>query len=381
MLDCRARQLTEAQILEMARAAPPKPERLGKAIPEWKEDPATGLLGPWVEPTDIREAMAQLRALESLMDKRRVLLAIAYDHILELELWRGTARSLEDLCLNHLDIGQRTFQRYAKEGRCHRWYPEARKQIEEGRLSADRGAAAFERAGRGEGASFRGAATREEMKGWLELVRRLGRTELERAFAVGAPDPVRAYASTVEIARRVEEALRDGPPTEASRITGAVERIAEHLRREGFHSESLPVGGIQVALRGDTNRRRTPERKSILVPEHLLAAADYLLDTVKQLPKEHGPRKVVAHDGHVCQNPRCRRVSLRVQPHHMEQRQHGGTDDPWNLLPLCPACHQRGVHANRMTVVRIDDWLVWTWRDGTAAIMRSTLTDLLALAA
>jgi hypothetical protein len=215
-------------------------------------------------------------------------------------------------------------------------------------------------------------------------------------MARGAPEPMREYAPAVELARKVEARLKGDAPLDATRITGitglrsaddrfdfggAVERIAEHLRKEGFHSGSLPVGGIQVALRGDRNHRQAPERKSILVPEGLLAAADYLLDTVGKLPKEYGPRRVVAHDGYVCQNPRCRRCSLRVQPHHLEQRQHGGTDDPWNLLPLCPACHQRGVHANRMSVVRIDDWLVWTWPDRNVVIMGSSLRDLLAMAA
>ena len=52
---------------------------------------------------------------------------------------------------------------------------------------------------------------------------------------------------------------------------------------------------------------------------------------------------------------------MRVHSHHLHERQHGGGDEPWNVITLCPSCHLRGIHSGNMAVVRIGDWLVWTW--------------------
>jgi hypothetical protein len=114
------------------------------------------------------------------------------------------------------------------------------------------------------------------------------------------------------------------------------------------------------------------------VSPKLLPAADYLLSIVTE-PRETGARKVVAHDGRVCQNPRCRRRTLRVHHHHIVAREHGGTDDPWNIVTLCPACHLRGIHSRRLSVERIDDWLIWTWPPGGRTGPRSRLAAGTAL--
>ncbi len=62
----------------------------------------------------------------------------------------------------------------------------------------------------------------------------------------------------------------------------------------------------------------------------------------------------------------------------MDERQHGGTDDPANIVTVCPACHLRGIHRKHMSVVRIDDWLVWTWRSGGTVLMHSPVRDIAA---
>src|SRR5262245_38076112 len=41
---------TGKEIVEAARAKPAKPDRLGKVVPTWENDPAISLLGEWVEP-------------------------------------------------------------------------------------------------------------------------------------------------------------------------------------------------------------------------------------------------------------------------------------------------------------------------------------------
>jgi hypothetical protein len=136
------------------------------------------------------------------------------------------------------------------------------------------------------------------------------------------------------------------------------------------------TGSIQIALRqGLHEKAAIREPAYIFAPPKLWAAAVYLLRTVV-MPREYGARRMVDHDRYTCQNPRCRRRSLRVHPHHMNQRQHGGTDDPANLVTLCPACHLRGIHSGNMSVVRIEDFLVWWWPDGSVVIMISPVRDL-----
>jgi hypothetical protein len=280
-----------------------------------------------------------------------------------------------------------------------------RREIEAGRLTADRASFAFEHCGGG------GLAK------WLELVRRLGRAELERARerAKDGGDLPKDYAPALDLARTVEsirsaasgaaadeatsiggvasggasdgvaDAPADGEATafggategeagaggEATAFGGTAERIARHLLAIGAN------GPIQVALREGARVGSAPRREpdSILAPPNLLAAADWFLAQVK-LPREHGPRRMVAHDRYVCQNPRCRRRTVRVHLHHIVEKQHGGSDEPENVLTGCPACHLRGIHSGQMSVVRIGDWLVWAWLGGEVVLMHSPVSDL-----
>jgi len=206
-------------------------------------------------------------------------------------------------------------------------------------------------------------------------VRRLGRAEMEHALEQQEAFVMRLrdeYAPAVRLARGVESTVKEvragGDTTEIGGTTPAA-RVAQHLLAMGA------TGKIQVALRDTDRRPRRPEPESIFAERGLLAAADYLLSVV-ELPKESGPRKVVVHDRYTCQNPRCRRRTLRVHHHHLHERQHGGTDDPANTVTVCPACHLRLIHTHRMSVVRIDDWLVWTWPSGGIVLMHSPVKDL-----
>jgi hypothetical protein len=56
-----------------------------------------------------------------------------------------------------------------------------------------------------------------------------------------------------------------------------------------------------------------------------------------------------------CENPECWRITLLIEGHHIQWRQHGGTDDPANGVGLCPCCHLRLVHTRdeRMRVTRV----------------------------
>jgi hypothetical protein len=357
LIECHAQTLTSDQILERARATPPIPDRLGEAVPDWRSEPSMSLLGPWSEPTDVMDAAAKLRATAGLLDQRRVLLGMAYHLVRDQSLWRFVpeCNSVEELCRVHLGIAQRTFQDYARNGRILFKSPRLRKEIAEG-LTFDRAMFAGERSGGSE----------LTLDSWLELVRRLGRAELHRVEERDV-DVRKEYGPALALARAVESIVRRGS-VEAREIGGTAARIAEHLLAVGA------TGPIQVALR-DNQHRRSREPAYIFAPPKLLAAADYVLETVV-LPPAFGTRRIVEHDQYTCQNPRCRRRTLRVHPHHMHQRQHGGSDEPSNTVTVCPACHLRGIHSGQMSVIRTDDWLVWTWRDGSVALQDSPVSEL-----
>ena len=52
---------------------------------------------------------------------------------------------------------------------------------------------------------------------------------------------------------------------------------------------------------------------------------------------------------------------MRLHAHHEHQRSHGGSDDPTNLLGLCPPCHLRGVHSGPISVQTVGPLRIWSF--------------------
>ncbi|MDQ7823905.1 MAG: HNH endonuclease signature motif containing protein [Candidatus Eremiobacteraeota bacterium] len=92
---------------------------------------------------------------------------------------------------------------------------------------------------------------------------------------------------------------------------------------------------------------------SLVLPEEKFLAAlmaDYL-KTEGTLKKAAHHHKILKRDRFRCQTPGCRcRRNLHV--HHIIRRSQGGTDDPWNLIVLCEACHLHLLHGLRTLTVR-----------------------------
>ena len=361
LLDCHARKRTSEEIVEDGRTDPPVPDRLGKVLPDWTVDPAEGLLGRWIAPGDIRQAAAQLRRLEWLLALRRMALARAYWFIRYYALWTDLpdCDSLEECCVTYLGMSRRTLERYSHEGLRHEWFPKVRKEVAAGRLTIDRANYALSH------------STHERaLDLWLDFLKQVGRAELQHAQQEYAEEDLRKlYAPEIAFAKEVRAHMK-----EPTRTSATAARVASYLRRVGSG------GQIQVALRDGCHTPSPPREPGyLLAPPGLLEAAKYVLSVVV-LPPTYGVRKTVSKDRLTCQNPRCRVRSLRVQPHHIHQRQHGGVDDPWNLVTLCPACHLRGIHSDRMAVVRFGDFLVWTWAcDDTAVVMYSPAKEVLTM--
>ncbi|MDQ7825155.1 MAG: HNH endonuclease signature motif containing protein [Candidatus Eremiobacteraeota bacterium] len=86
--------------------------------------------------------------------------------------------------------------------------------------------------------------------------------------------------------------------------------------------------------------------------ETFLAAllADYLA-TEGHFQKAAHHHRILKRDRFRCQSPGCRcRRNLHV--HHLIRRSQGGTDDPWNLITLCEACHLHLIHGLRTLTIR-----------------------------
>lgn len=67
-----------------------------------------------------------------------------------------------------------------------------------------------------------------------------------------------------------------------------------------------------------------------MIPDVASSARTPVPDTTKQV--------VLAEAGYKCGNPTCR-VYLTLELHHIVWVKDSGSNDPSNLLPLCPNCH------------------------------------------
>jgi hypothetical protein len=366
VIDCHLQGLTREQILTRAREAPGPPNRLGQVVPDWEHEPRPPIAGQWAAPSDLADCLAQLRDNRWRLERRRMLIAMACVHVADFELWKlGThCTTLAQYCTEWLDVSKRTFERYVREGCRLMLWPEAQAAIEAG-LTGDRAHFAMARA--------RGTA----IEPMLDLASRLDVAEMERAAELAEP-VLDAYGPALAMAHQVEAIVAGG---DATAIGGDAARIAQHVASErataiGGDAEEPGGGpratriGIRVSIRDATYLGPSPPPpRALLIPPGLLEAARWFARNVR-LPNEHGIRKTVVHDQRCCQNPRCRRTTIRLHVHHIIP---GGPDDPWNLIALCPSCHLRGIHSARMRLVRFGDWLVWTWPDGGAVIMHSPM--------
>jgi hypothetical protein len=75
--------------------------------------------------------------------------------------------------------------------------------------------------------------------------------------------------------------------------------------------------------------------------------------TRKSLPVD--ARAIVLHEcGYKCANPTCRMV-LTLEIHHLEQVSEDGSNEPSNLLALCPNCHALH-HSGRIPHASLRTW-------------------------
>ncbi len=301
LLDWYWSRETSETLLAAARQVPAPPDH--QPLPPWPgRDLADELVGPWVEP----ESLAQ-----------------------GLELLEGLVRRLDTL---ELDTG-RAWREFVATG-----------------LGAALGETTLAGvAGRFWGASLRTLQRRQRLANdvdrYPELARAVGAGELtvKQARVLVEFVDEESVGDWIEIARRVPCAeLR-----EAATHAGAL--------REAYVAAIEQAGdGAGVSL--TASMRPAPPSGAVEATEELLAAARWLLETV-EMPRH----PIKDRDGWCCQNPECRRRSLRLEAHHIVFRSEGGGDEPENLVTLCRACHLRGVHTGVIRLTWEEDRLVWDY--------------------
>ncbi len=68
-------------------------------------------------------------------------------------------------------------------------------------------------------------------------------------------------------------------------------------------------------------------------------------DVVPKIRKKRSLAKtireiVLLESGYMCANPNCRHI-LTLEIHHIDSIKEGGSDNPINLIALCPNCHEQ----------------------------------------
>jgi len=399
-------RIPASTLLAIARERPERPA-LGQLDWAWclRTAPAQALLGPWVEPSSVADAARQIRAINTLYQGRRAVLARTWAIADHYALWQLAGfGSGWDYALQVLGWSRRTAQRHRRVGWALEWYPELDRAIAQG---LDLGSVAL----------LAGVVQPSTVDRWVTIARRIGRLELIEAVRESRFDDAtleryeRALAqvdrwAAGELGDRGERAVaagsRDaalnagGQPEEGEGAAAGSHRCAptaggprangegaaagshrcaptaagqpENGEGAAAHAPSpaLDAGGPPEECEGAASgwHRCAPTAG---VPDHagpirvslpravepaplvgrgppgLAEAARWFVEHVRIAP-QRGFARIKERDRYRCQNPECGRVSLRAEAHHIHPRSLGGSDDEHNGVTVCRACHLRGIH-------------------------------------
>ena len=314
ILDAFERGATRDELLGTARRPSPRPIPGPPAWPEG-DDPATPLLGPWVNPSDVAEAARRVRVVVALRAQRTLILGGLYRVMAAQSLFRELGfLSMGAFVSEAMSLTTRSLQRYrARLDQLER-YPAVVSAVIGG-LGPDRALLV---------ASVGDEETVEE---WLTIARRTHKGELQRGVRLARA------TSPGEVLARYRHAIATAPR--------ATDRISI---RAGFQPPSPPLWTVA----------------SPVLPK----AAEWFLEHTRIGPL--GPFESVKDKWWwTCANPACGRRTLRCEAHHVHFRSLGGTDDPENALCLCEACHLRGVHTSaRIQITPTASARLWEFCDG-----------------
>ncbi len=346
------------EILAEARQAPPVPD-VGES--SWCDapDPATPLVGPWEEPRDPQHGLQLLERVQRVRRMRVLALGRAYQIVVKEKLCPEMGyHSLGGLAKDGLGLSKRSLERLRALALLIDELVPVRQAVARG-LDLDRARIVAD------------ISCEEDVEDWLCVARWTGKGELRRAVrAVGsskrvARELLAQYRQAIELARELVPGaapmgIAPVEDEEATETGSGAQREATGTGRRPPAPRPGPM--LAVALRAVL--APPPQPRWETVNAHLPVAARWFLENVKPEPQK-GFGKVKERDDFRCQNPECRRRTLRTHAHHKHQRQEGGDDSPGNGDTLCPSCHLRLIHAGRVAMEEIHlegMGLVLVWR-------------------
>ena len=272
------------------------------APPEHREPP--GWPGAEAAPESLQEGLVRVAELRRQLDTVELETGRAWRVFAELRLHRVLGHATLAGAPEELwGVSLRTLQRRQRLANGIDRHPELAEAVDSGALSVKRAKLLVD------------LVEEDSVAGWVQIAPRV------------------SYAELVELTTQAGNGRESDWRSE---YQAALERVG-------------PTDRVSLAA-----SQRPPEPRDREATEELLAAARWLLETA-ELPKH----PIKDRDGWCCQNPECRRRSLRVEAHHIVFRSEGGSDEPENLVTLCRACHLRGIHTGTLRVAREGDTLVW----------------------
>jgi hypothetical protein len=310
-------QISAKELKAKARQTPAVPEH--RPVPNWGEhpDPATNLVGPWTEPTDVHHGLKLLHQIQYIKRTSELRYGRAWRYFSEHQLHLVCGfENLRECARTGLDTSLKTLQRHQRLADDIDRYPELAQAVANEVLDLTRAKLLVN------------LVDEETVADWVRIAPRVPLFELKRAVVLAGNGQ--------------EEVLRK------QYLDALVIADRDHATNAG--------GPAFVSLPGTQAPPPFPSWDT--VHPDLLQAAKWLLETV-QLDRQRGTGRAKERDGYCCQNPECGRRSLRVEVHHTVFRSQGGGDELENLLTLCRACHLRLVHTGTATVVRHDDRVIW----------------------
>lgn len=117
-----------------------------------------------------------------------------------------------------------------------------------------------------------------------------------------------------------------------------VSKIDSHLKETEFASALLPVTHLILETANfDPHALKNPQ---VLIHKWLYQkGVNYGYANTRAY--------VLDRDKHTCQHCKGKSKDKRLDVHHIIFREHGGSDEPENLLTLCRTCHKR-LHAGKI---------------------------------